>query len=65
MLGLGCLIPGYLRIIIGCDRGMLNGGVIQNIPTYLILFGLRMPNSKFYLVTKYLNSSERLRIEEI
>ena len=62
---LGCLTSGYLKVIIGCDRGMLDGGIVRDIPVHLIPFSLRMPNSKFHLVTKYPNSSEWLRIEEI
>ena len=42
---------------------MVDGGTTIDLPVDLISVDLRMPNSQFYLITRYPNSSQWLGIE--
>jgi hypothetical protein len=47
---LGCLCPGYVRVIVLPGYGMSDGGIPHDIPLDLVPFDLRLPNSEFMLL---------------
>jgi hypothetical protein len=47
---LGCLCPGYVRVIVLPGHGMADGGILHDVPLDLIPFDLRLPNSEFILL---------------
>ena len=47
---LGCLHPGYLRVIVLPGHGMADGGTPHDVPLDLVPLDLRLPNSEFILV---------------
>ncbi|MEH2202612.1 MAG: hypothetical protein V7K53_00835 [Nostoc sp.] len=47
---LGCLRPGIITVIAFPGAGMLDGGLLMELPTEIIPVELRMPNSEFIVV---------------
>ncbi|MCF4966637.1 hypothetical protein [Nostoc sp. CMAA1605] len=47
---LGCLKPGEITVIALPGVGMVDGGILWEIPTEMIPVSLRMPNSEFIVV---------------
>ncbi|WP_427159677.1 hypothetical protein ACQFX9_27350 [Aliinostoc sp. HNIBRCY26] len=47
---LGCLKPGEITVIALTGVGMVDGGILWEIPTEMIPVSLRMPNSEFIVV---------------
>ncbi|MFN6526872.1 hypothetical protein [Nostoc sp. ChiSLP03a] len=47
---LGCLRPGIITVIAFPGAGMLDGGLLMELPTEIIPVKLRMPNSEFIVV---------------
>jgi len=47
---LGCLRPGKITVIAFPGVGMVDGGIVMELPTEIIPVELRMPNSEFIVV---------------
>ncbi|WP_414518535.1 hypothetical protein [Nostoc sp. PCC 9305] len=47
---LGCLRPGIITVIAFPGAGMLDGGLLMELPTEIIPVELRMPNSEFIVI---------------
>jgi hypothetical protein len=47
---LGCLHPGIITVIGHPGVGMVDGGILMEIPTEVIPVELRMPNSEFRVI---------------
>ncbi|MEH1834637.1 MAG: hypothetical protein V7L29_21835 [Nostoc sp.] len=47
---LGCLRPGIITVIAFPGVGMVDGGLLMELPTEMIPAKLRMPNSEFIVV---------------
>lgn len=47
---LACLRPGEITVIALPGTGMVDGGILWEIPTEMIPLSLRMPNSEFIVV---------------
>ena len=47
---LGCLRSGIITVIAFPGVGMLDGGLLMELPTEIIPAELRMPNSEFIVV---------------
>ncbi len=57
---IGCLEADAIRVIVGPDIGMLNGGSEQTWPIDCVPADLRFPNSEFLLVREHLHAEDRL-----
>jgi hypothetical protein len=44
---IGCLCPGYLRVVVGPGIGHLDGGVEQDWPIGVVPVEARFPNREF------------------
>jgi len=47
---IGCLRPGFVSVVLGQWQGLADGGVPTDVPTDIVPFDLRMPNSVFTLL---------------
>ncbi len=44
---IGCLSPGYMRVVVGPGVGQLNGGLEQDWPVEFVPAEARFPNREF------------------
>jgi hypothetical protein len=46
---IGCLSPGFVRVVVGPSLGMLDGGLEQDWPDAWVPAAARRPNGEFWV----------------